>query len=110
MKDKLVELLGGLPFFMMTIDGKFKPNKTRMIELVVGTVGSGVVMYLLLSWFALPSAVNQIKTQLNYIEKITTEIKVEFKDMRLEQEALKKDVYRIDTIQQERMRRENKGR
>lgn len=111
MKDKLIELFGAIPpFFMVAIEGKRILNKPRVWEGVMITVGSGVVMYLLLSWFALPSAVKDVKSQLNYIEKTTTEIKKESKDIRLELEATKQNVSRIDAIQQERIRRENRAK
>lgn len=110
MKDKLIDLLGGLPFFLMATDGKYKPNKARLIEGAMIPIISGVVMYLLLSYFALPSAVKDVKSQLNYIEKSTMEIKTEVKDMRQEYETIKADVVRIDAIQKERIRRENRGR
>lgn len=40
MSEKLHHLLGSLPFLLMTMDGKIKGNKTRLIEtaLIIGVL------------------------------------------------------------------------
>lgn len=60
MSEKLHHLIGSLPFLLMTMDGKIKGNKTRLVEtaLIIGVlVGMGYM------------AMKGIEAKLNTIEK-----------------------------------------
>lgn len=110
MKDKLVELLGGLPFFLMVADGTYKLNKTRIQEGIIIGVIVALITTISMSVFALPMAVRELKSQLTYIEKGNVDLKIIINDLCKKQESMQQDLSRINVLQQERIRKENKGR
>lgn len=62
MPEKLMHLIGSLPFMLITADGKAHVNKTRIIESVIYAVVGGLFS----GWVA----VKVIEVKLDMLEKV----------------------------------------
>ncbi len=100
--NKIIDLIGGIPFLLITDNGKHRVNKIRIIEMVVGAVCTAG----LLTAFAIPVLVREMQTKLEYMRIDGLEIKAIVEIIRQDQIRLHQRLERIDTIQQERLRRE----
>ena len=100
--NKFVDLIGGIPFLLITDSRKYKVNKIRIIEIVVGAVCTSG----LLTAFAIPVLVRELQTKLEYMKMDGLEIKAIVEVIRQDQINLHQQVDRIDIRQQERIRRE----
>lgn len=98
MKEKLIELLGGLPFFLLATDGKIKPNWTRMFELVVIAFATAVATTYMTT--------AELKTKLGYIELANQEMKTQITKTYDKLETMQSKMASIDALQQERIARE----
>lgn len=107
MNDKLIHLLGGLPFLLMTVDSKsIKLNWTRIVEgLLIAGVAAFASAYI---------TVGKLELKLNYLEQSNKEFKVSItetiKILKENQEHIQINLGKIDTLQKEQLRRENKNR
>ncbi len=61
MPDRLYQILGGIPFFLLSTDGHLKANKSRIIEAVIISVIGGLVA----GWVS----VKQMEVKLDILQK-----------------------------------------
>ena len=100
MKDKLFELLGTMPFFLITDGRNIKMNWTRIIE---GILIAGVAA--LLSAYM---TVGELKLKFAYLEISNQDLKIQVSKIGDKLDIMQDKVTTIDTLQQERILRERK--
>lgn len=101
MKDKIFELLGGMPFFMMS-GTQIKPNWTRLFELaVIALVTAVTTTYM---------ATSELKMKLNYIELSNQRLETQISKTCDRLEVMQQKISSIDALQQERLFRERNNR
>lgn len=97
MKDKIFELLGGMPFFLMS-GSQIKPNWTRIFELgVIAIVTAVATTYM---------TTTELKTKLGYIEVANQKLEIQINRTCDKLEAMQLKMFAIDALQQERIQRE----
>lgn len=97
MKDKILELLGGMPFFLMS-GTQIKPNWTRLFELAVIAIVTAVATTYMTT--------SELKTKLGYIELANQEMKAQITKTYDKLESMQQKISSIDALQQERIHRE----
>lgn len=101
MKDKLFELLGGIPFFMMA-GNQIKLNWTRLFELAVITIVTAVITTYMTT--------SELKMKLAYIDLTNQKLESQVSRVCDKLDAMQQKISSIDALQQERIRRERSGR
>ena len=97
MKDKIFELLGGMPFFLMS-GTQIKPNWTRLFELaMIALVTAVITTYM---------STSVLKTELVHIKENNQEMKAQITRTYDKLEIMQQKISSIDVLQQERIRRE----
>ena len=98
MKDKLFELLGMMPFFLMTDGRNIKMNWARILE---GIIIAGIVA-LLTAYMT----VDRLKLKFDYLEISNQDLKIQVSKLGDKLDFMQDKVTTIDTLQQERIQRE----
>jgi len=100
MKTKFIELLGGgIPFFLLTSNGNYKINKTRVIESILIAFLVCICTTMALSVYTLPVSVGRIETKLEYIKNENQKTQELLTSMQIQLNL-------VENRQQERIRRE----
>ncbi len=100
MKDKLFELLGTMPFFLMTDGRNIKMNWARIIE---GILIAGIAAFL-----SAYMTVGELKLKFAYLEITNQELKTQISKIGDKLDIMRDKVTTIDTLQQERINREKR--
>ncbi len=97
MPQRLIDFLGGLPFFLLN-EGKINFNYARIIE--------GLIIALVTGFIASYVTVAELKVKLAYLEGQNTRVELQLIKTCDKIEALQNKVTSIDALQQERIQRE----
>ncbi len=100
MKTNLLELLGTMPFFLITENRMIKMNWARIIE---GIIIAGVAA--LLSAYM---TVGELKLKFAFLEISNQDLKIQVSKIGEKLDLMQQKVTTIDTLQQERIQRENR--
>jgi hypothetical protein len=106
MKYKIIELLGGIPFFLMSLEGKSMPNKTRIFEAIIIGFMVSILTTTAVTVFALPMALNELKLKLGYMENSNLRMVNDINKVCDVVMVIDKKVAAMDALQQERILRE----
>lgn len=102
MKNKLLEILGSMPFFLIT-ENQIRMNWARIIEgIVIAGVAAVLSAYM---------TVGELKLKFAYLETANQELKTQVCKIADKFDIIQNKVITIDVLQQERIQRErNNGK
>lgn len=98
MKTKLLELLGMMPFFLMTESKDIRMNWARIIE--------GIIIAGMAAFLSAYITVGELKVKFAYLEVTNQELKVQICKVADKLDIMQEKVITINTLQQERIQRE----
>ncbi len=100
MKDKILELLGTIPFFLTTDTKSIKMNWARIIEGLVIAIAAAILSAYM--------TVGELKLKFAYLEITNQELKTQISKIGDKLDIMRDKVTMIDTLQQERINREKR--
>ena len=95
----MMEILSGIPFLLATETG-IKPNYTRIVE--------ALVIVAITAFFTAQLTVSKIEVKLAYLEGQNTRMESRLEETCVILQSQMKEIIRIDTLQKERMGKENR--